>query len=186
MSTGLCVRLKLHRSWVHCFVQVGTMEEAFTHKYLALDHKVNSEFNLSRHILCGKNRCEEFTKDQSLLNIEFIYLLHSHVMGPHDNKDSFLQVTLQKLINKEELIFSSGEQIFDVISVEDCVEGYLLACAKGKPGSEYWVGSGDPRPLREYVERMYALYPSGKEMQFGALRYNDVVLKKVFFRLNLW
>ena len=59
-----------------------------------------------------------------------------------------------------------------------------MACAKGKPGSEYWVGSGDPRPLREYVERMYALYPSGKEMQFGALRYNDVVLEKSVFSIE--
>ena len=167
------------------FVQVGTMEEAFTHKYLALDHNVNSEFN--RHVIysVAKIAAKNSLKIKAdLLNIEFIYLLHSHVMGPHDNKDSFLQVTLQKLIKSEELIFSSGEQIFDVISVEDCVEGYFLACTKGKPGSEYWVGSGNPRSLREYVERMYALYPSGKELQFGALPYNDVVLEKSVFSIE--
>ena len=47
-------------------------------------------------------------------------------MGPNDDKDSFLQVTLQKLIDNQELIFSSGEQLFDVISLEDCAYGYFL------------------------------------------------------------
>ena len=66
-----------------------------------------------------------------------------------------------------ELIFSTGEQYFDVISVSDCSLGYYRICQKGRPGDEYWVGSGDPRRLREYVERMYDLFPSGAEMQFG-------------------
>ena len=99
-------------------------------------------------------------------------------MAPDDDKDSFLQVTLQKLIDKDELSFSSGEQIFDVISVKDCVKGYFLICQKGIAGSEYWVGSGEPRKLREYVERMYKLYPSGKKMKFGSIPYNDIKLNK--------
>jgi nucleoside-diphosphate-sugar epimerase len=104
-------------------------------------------------------------------------------MGPNDDKDSFLQVTLQKLIRGEELIFSTGEQYFDVVSVDDCSLGYYLICQKGKPGKTYWVGSGDPRRLREYVERMYRLFPSGKEMQFGQLPYNDIVLEKEVFSI---
>jgi nucleoside-diphosphate-sugar epimerase len=68
----------------------------------------------------------------------------------------------------------------------DCSQGYYRICQKGRPGEEYWVGSGDPRRLREYVERMYALFPSGVEMQFGKLPYNDIVLdKEVFSIANL-
>jgi nucleoside-diphosphate-sugar epimerase len=105
-------------------------------------------------------------------------------MGPHDDKDSFLQVTLKKMICGEALIFSTGEQYFDVISVIDCALGYYLICQKGKPGETYWVGSGDPRRLREYVERMYSLYPSDQEMQFGKLPYNDIILEKNAFSIS--
>ena len=115
--------------------------------------------------------------------MDFIYVLHSHVMGPDDNKNSFLQVTLQKLIRGDELIFSTGEQYFDVISVDDCSAGYYEICQKGRSGEEYWVGSGDPRRLREYIERMYDLFPSGAEMQFGQLPYNDIVLDKEIFSI---
>ena len=60
----------------------------------------------------------------SSMDIDYIYVLHSHVMGEDDDKDSFLQVTLQKL-KRVRLIFSSGEQFFDVISLSDCSLGYF-------------------------------------------------------------
>ena len=167
------------------FIQIGTMEEAFTYKYLSLDHKFNNEYN--RHVvysiakIAAKN---SLTIKAKLLKMNFIYVLHSHIMGPYDNKDSFLQVTLQKIINRDELIFSSGEQYFDVISVKDCALGYYLICKNGIPGSEYWVGSGAPKRLREYIERMYQLYPSGKELQFGKHPYNDIVLEEQDFSIS--
>jgi nucleoside-diphosphate-sugar epimerase len=166
------------------FVHVGTMEEAFTYRYLELDHNKNSEYN--RHVIysVAKIAAKYALKlKASQLGIDFIYVLHSHVMAPDDDRDSFLQVTLEKLINGEELIFSTGEQLFDVVSASDCVRGYALICEKGLPGKEYWVGSGNPKPLREYVERMYNLYPSGIEMQFGKLPYNDVKLTEEDFSI---
>ncbi|WAC89467.1 NAD-dependent epimerase/dehydratase family protein [Mycobacterium sp. Aquia_213] len=166
------------------FLHVGTMEEAFTYRYLELDHNKNSEYN--RHVIysVAKIAAKYALKlKASQLGIDFIYVLHSHVMAPDDDKDSFLQVTLGKLINGEELIFSTGEQLFDVVSASDCVRGYALICEKGLPGKEYWVGSGNPKPLREYVERMYNLYPSGIEMQFGKLPYNDVKLTEEDFSI---
>jgi nucleoside-diphosphate-sugar epimerase len=167
------------------FIQIGTMEEAFTKKYLDLDYKSNNEYN--RHVIysvakiAAKKALKLISKDS---NISLIYVLHSHVMAPDDDKDSFLQVTLEKLINKEDLVFSTGEQTFDVVSEIDCAVGYYLICKKGIANSEYWVGSGEPRPLREYVEIMYHLFPSGKEMQFGKYKYNDIKLDKSDFSIK--
>lgn len=167
------------------FIQVGTMEEAFTQKYLELDYHQDSQYN--RHVIYSVAKIAAKTAleiKSSQLGLDFIYVLHSHVMGPDDDKNSFLQVTLQKLIRGDALIFSSGEQYFDVISVNDCAIGYYLICQKGVQGGQYWVGSGDPRRLREYVERMYALFPSGLEMQFGKMPYNDIVLEKEVFSIS--
>lgn len=166
------------------FIQVGTMEEAFTQKYLELDYHQHTQYN--RHVIYSVAKMaarQAVEVKASQQGMDFIYVLHSHVMGPDDDKDSFLQVTLQKLMRGEELIFSSGEQYFDVISLEDCALGYYLICQKGKPGKTYWVGSGEPQRLREYVERMHALFPSEREMQFGKLPYNDIVLDKEVFSI---
>jgi nucleoside-diphosphate-sugar epimerase len=168
------------------FIQIGTMEEAFTYRYLELDYQLNNEYN--RHVIYSVAKIaakHTLQLKSSKLGMDFIYVLHSHVVGDDDDKDSFLQVTLQKLISKEDLVFSTGEQIFDVISLEDCANGYFLIGQRGLSGSEYWVGSGNPCRLREYVERMYSLFPSGKEMQFGKLPYNDIVLKREDFSIKL-
>lgn len=167
------------------FVQVGSMEEAFTNRYLDLDHNRNSEYN--RHVIYSVAKIaarRALTIKSRNVGVKFLYVLHSHVMGAFDTKDSFLQVTLKKLIDKDELIFSSGKQLFDVISVEDCCRGYYLICLLGHSSNEYWVGSGEPKTLREYVERMYALFPSGKKMQFGKLPYNDIVLLEKDFSIK--
>ena len=167
------------------FIQVGTMEEAFAHKYLTLDHVKQSQYN--RHLIYAVAKIAAryaLAVRAAQIGMDFIYVLHSHVMGPGDDKNSFLQVTLEKLIRGDELIFSTGEQYFDVISTHDCCLGYYLICSKGRAGSEYWVGSGHPRRLREYVERMYKMYPSGVEMQFGRLPYNDVTLDQDVFSIT--
>ena len=166
------------------FIQVGTMEEAFTHKYITLDHHKNNQYN--RHVIysVAKIAAKYALKlKASNMGIDYIYVLHSHVMGEDDDKDSFLQVTLQKLVNGDDLVFSSGEQFFDVISLSDCSLGYYLICEKGKSDEEYWVGSGNPRKLREYVERMFELFPSKKKMEFGKLPYNDIILEKEDFSI---
>jgi nucleoside-diphosphate-sugar epimerase len=166
------------------FIQVGTMEEAFTQKYLLLNHHNESYYN--RHVIysiakiAAKNA---LTFKASQLGMDFNYVLHSHVMGPDDDKNSFLQVLLQNLISGKDLIFSTGEQYFDVVSIEDCCLGYELICQKGRPSIEYWVGSGEPQRLKNYIERMYALFPSGLEMQFGKMPFNDVVLEKEVFSI---
>lgn len=168
------------------FIHIGTMEEAFTYKYLDLDYTKDKEYN--RHVVysVAKIAAKRALKLKSAqLGLDFIHVLHSHVMGPDDDKDSFLQVTLQKLVNGDKLSFSSGEQLFDVISLDDCSSGYFHVCQSGRPGFEYWVGSGDPRPLKEYVERMYKMFPSDQPLNFGSMPFNDVKLSVEDFSIDL-
>lgn len=168
------------------FVHIGTMEEAFTSKYLGLDYHKNNEYN--RHVIysvakiISKNYLKLMSKS---LNLNLLFATNSHVMGPADDKDSFLQMTLQKLIDGDELLFSEGNQIFDCISVDDLAYAYFKIGKKGVPGSDYWAGSGNPRKLKEYVKIMYDLYPSGKELQFGKFAYNDISLEYEDFSIDL-
>lgn len=168
------------------FVHVGTMEEAFTSKYLNLDYHNNNEYN--RHVIysvakiISKNYLKLMSKK---ISMDLMFATNSHVMGPGDDKDSFLQMTLQRLINGDELLFSEGNQIFDCISVDDLARAYMKIGKKGLPGRDYWVGSGEPRKLKEYVQIMYDLYPSGKELQFGKFSYNDISLEYEDFSIDL-
>jgi nucleoside-diphosphate-sugar epimerase len=167
------------------FVHVGTMEESFADNYLKLDYKYNDEYN--RHVVysIAKKYAREMLKAlSSNSKINLMFGTNSHVMGPNDDKDSFLQKTLIKLRNNEKLEFTSGEQIFDVISVRDCAYAYKLIGEKGKSNKEYWIGSGAPRTLKEYINIMAKLYPSDQILEFGKVFYNDVMLKYEDFSID--
>jgi nucleoside-diphosphate-sugar epimerase len=162
------------------------MEEIFAKKYLSLDFHFNMQWN--RHVVyalaktVAKNILSLRARE---LGIDYNYVNHSHVMGPGDEKDSFLQVSLQKIILGEDLIVSSGEQYFDVISLSDCVRGYKLICQKGLSGFDYWVGSGEAQRLKSYLERLRRIIPSDSQIKFGELAYNDVQVDEIEFSIDL-
>lgn len=159
----------------HRFLHIGTIEEFFAKEYFNLDFQRCSDYN--RHLVyaTAKIISKDFLKLhwQYFNEVDLLFLNNGHVMGPLDDRDSFLGVTLQKIIDGDDLLFTTGEQYFDCISVYDVARAYFHVAVSGINGKEYWVGSEQPRKLRSYVEEMYALYPSEKPMQFGALPYND-------------
>ena len=168
------------------FIHVGTMEEAFADAYLKLDYNHNDEYN--RHVVysIAKKYAREMLKALAYnFNTDLIVATNSHIMGPNDDKDSFLQKTLIKLINNEKLEFTSGKQIFDVLSVKDCAYAYKLIGEKGKKNAEYWIGSGSSRTLKEYINIMAELYPSNKPLEFDKVFYNDVQLNIEDFSIDL-
>lgn len=167
------------------FINVGTMEEPFAQSYLRLDYRLENKYN--RHVLYALAKISAkralIAKSREL-DIRFFHVLHSHVMGPMDTKDSFLQTVVIKLLSHEDILMSSGEQLFDVIPVQDCVNGFLLIGEKGNPEEQYWVGSGFPRRLRDYVEEIVQLIRPGYQPTYGNLAYNDVVLSADQFSIE--
>ncbi len=172
---------------VRKFIHIGTMEEVFANSYLQLDYQTDKYYN--RHVVYalakGISKLSLRTIANKYSDMDLLFATNSHVMGPFDDKDSFLQITLQKLVNGSELIFSAGTQMFDVISVHDCVAAYTALGQAGRNGFDYWVGSGRPRMLKDYVLEMASLYPSQQPFQFGKLPYNDISLQKKNFDISL-
>lgn len=164
------------------FIHVGTMEEAICEPYLDLDWHIDTHYNRHAIYAIAKKSARELLKSQaSQSNIDLIIVTKSHVMGPNDTKDSFLMVVLQKILAREPIQMTSGEQTFDVISITDCAKAFQLIGEKGKKNAEYWIGSGNPRTLREYVERIAKLYPPHTPIEFGKISYSDVKLNPSVF-----
>lgn len=159
------------------FIQVGTMEEAFAEAYLPLDYHRTNVYN--RHLIYAEaKRCARMTLKalSANFNCKLIMVNNSHVMGPLDYRDSLLTVTAKKILAGESLRFTSGEQNFDVVSIFDLVNAFKLIAECGVANAEYWIGSGQARRLREYIEILLKLHPVETKMEFGALSYNDVRL----------
>lgn len=167
------------------FIHVGTMEEAFAKKYFTEKHRSNNLYN--RHLIYA---CAKLLSNKSLkikakeIGMDYIYTSHSHVMGPWDSKDSILQVTINNIIDEKDMKFSTGEQLWDAVSVYDCARGFKEIIKSGKCGSEYWVGSGNPRSLKEYLEELFEIFEPRTKVEFGVMPFNDVLLEKEDFNIR--
>ena len=166
------------------YIFCGTMEEKWAELYTNLNYKNEKKFN--RHVVyaLAKITARQALKLRYMDNgPDILFATNSHVMGPGDTRDSFLQVSLKKILNKENISMTSGEPIFDVINVKDCAKAYRLIAKRGKLRTSYWVGSGQPKKLKEYIKIMNSLFPSVK-IKYGALSYDDVYLNKKIFNIN--
>lgn len=176
-SLKIASELKINR-----YIYFQTMEKAFAKAYLPLDYHLSDAFN--RHVIYAlAKKCAEDTLKGAahLYDIDLLIATSSHITGANDYRDTFLKLTLQKLIDKKPIEMTSGEQTFDSVSSSDCARALINIALKGRKNAEYWIGSGKPRKLKEYVEIMAALYPSGEKIEFGKIKYSDVKLDKAVF-----
>ena len=168
------------------YIFVGTMEEIIVKKYLSLNHKSDDFYN--RHVIYALAKIAARNSLKLSFNpsrISLIFATKSHVMGPNDDRDSFLQVALKKLCLNHELTLNSGQNYFDVVSSSDCAKAFQLIGEKGISTSEYWIGSGNPRKLKDYVTSLANICNPSYELKFGKLSFNDVTLSPKDFSIDL-
>ena len=90
----------------------------------------------------------------SSMNIDFIWTYITNAFGPGENSPRFINTTLRKIINHEQLNFTSAVQNYDFIYIDDVVKSFELIIKNGKPNKNYLIGSGKARPLKEYIQEM--------------------------------
>ncbi len=90
----------------------------------------------------------------SNIGIELLWPMITNAYGVGELSPRFINTTLRKIINKEQLQFTSGTQNYDFVYVSDVAQAFYKVALKGKPFCEYMIGSGDAKPLREFIKEM--------------------------------
>ena len=73
------------------------------------------------------------------------------IYGPYDNDKTMIMSTINKLLNNEVPSLTKGEQKWDYLYSEDAARAMLAIGSKGVNGKVYCIGSGQVRPLKEYI-----------------------------------
>lgn len=91
--------------------------------------------------------------------------------GPYDGAYTLVMSTIIKLLKKERLDFTKGDQIWDYIYSKDAAKAFRLVAERGKDGSIYCFGSGKPRRLKEFITIIRDNIDKDAVLNFGALEY---------------
>lgn len=73
------------------------------------------------------------------------------VYGPWDGENSMVSSTVQRLLMGEHASFTPGEQLWDYLYSGDAARTLWLLAEKGHSGNIYVLGSGQAKPLKEYI-----------------------------------
>lgn len=107
------------------------------------------------------------------LQIRHIWTRILSVYGPYDDEGTMITSTLTKMLLNQPLQFTAGEQIWDFIYNEDAAELLYRLALYGESGQVYCIGSGQGRPLRDFIEEMRDLIMPDQVLSFGHIPYTE-------------
>ena len=112
------------------------------------------------------------------LGLQHIWVRILSVYGSNDGAQSMVMSTINKLKAGEVPQFTKGEQMWDYLYSGDAARAFRLVCEKGVDGKTYVLGSGQARPLAEYIKEIRDVIAPKSEIALGAIPYAE---KQVMF-----
>ena len=95
-----------------------------------------------------------------------------------------MNTTLRKIINGEPLQFTAATQNYDFVYVSDVAKAFYLVAEKGKPFCEYMIGSGNARPLKEFILEMVAACGPDSKPLFGDVPFTGTNMPLSTFAID--
>jgi len=107
------------------------------------------------------------------LGINHIWTRILSVYGPNDDENTLVTSTIIKLINGDTPMCTEGNQIWDFLYSEDAANAMFLLGEHGHHGKVYCLGSGEAKPLKDYIDTIRNIINLDAEIQFGAIPYHE-------------
>lgn len=107
------------------------------------------------------------------MGMKHIWVRILSTYGPHDGLHTMVMSGIIKMLNQERPQYTKGEQMWDYLYCEDAARAFYLAAEQGIDGSVYCIGSGQVRPLAEYITVIRDTIDENIEIGFGEVPYYD-------------
>lgn len=156
-----------------CSVFVGAGSQAEygrCGKTISHDTPTNPENGYGIAKLCAGQMTRIYCRSKG---IKHIWDRIFSVYGEYDGQQTMVMSAVAKFVNGEKPSFTAGEQMWDYLYCEDAANAIYLSAAKGVDGSVYCIGSGEARPLKDYIlairDRVNPLLEAG----LGEIPYSE-------------
>lgn len=118
------------------------------------------------------------------LGIDYIRAVISNIYGPGELSPRLVNTSIRKMLNGEHCAFSAGEQIYDFIYIDDAARTFIAIAEKGVANRTYYIGSQNPKPLKEFLCELRDQVDPNIEIGLGEIPFNGVSLKYNEFNIH--
>ena len=135
-------------------------------------HEQGSKPNMNYVYGIGKQLAHSLCKTKAVeLDIDLYWPMITNAYGEGEMSPRFINNTIRKILRKDKLSFTAATQTYDFIHVLDVARAILLINEKGKPYHEYVIGSGSPRPLRNFIIELAEVCGAKSDLNFGDIPF---------------
>ena len=93
------------------------------------------------------------------------------VYGIHDGEQTLISSAINRMLAGEKISMTAGTQLWDYLYAADAADALYRMALNGRDGAVYVLGSGQARPLREYVEIIRDVINPACTIGFGEVPY---------------
>ena len=119
-----------------------------------------------------------------LNGVEFIPVIITNIYGVGEKSARMIYTSINKLVHKEHCSFTAGYQTYDFIYITDAINSIIAVAEKGKAFNRYYIGSGEPKPLREFLLEMRDIVDPTAEIGLGDIPFKGVDISYSQFDLK--
>ena len=106
------------------------------------------------------------------IDLDFVWMQFSNIYGPENKTGNLVSYTIGELMKGNEATFGPALQPYDFIYIEDLIEAVMRLGENTTNKNCYYIGSGEPRILKEYLFEIGRLYGTEEFIKVG-LRSDD-------------
>lgn len=136
-------------------------------------------YGMGKHI--AHCLCKSVAAD---IGIDLLWPMITNAYGEGEYSPRFINTTLRKIINNEPLQFTAATQNYDFVYVTDVARAFYLIAEKGKAFCEYMIGSGNARPLKEFILEMVSACDKSATPIFGNVPFTGTNMPITTFSIS--
>ena len=166
---------------VSLFVMAGSIMEYETYNATYDDRLTSS---LPYIYGAGKSIAHEIMKplaNSAGINLIWTYITNAYGVG--EKSPRFINSTILKILRGEPCAFTSGVQIYDFIYIDDVANAFKLIGESGRAHNSYMIGSGNARPLKEFIREIFDAISPESQPCFGEMEYAGPMLPASLFSI---
>ena len=116
--------------------------------------------------------------------VEFIPVIITNIYGVGEKSARMVYTSITKLLKGEHCSFTAGHQNYDFIYITDAINSVIEVAEKGKAFNRYYIGSGEPKPLREFLMEMRDIVSPETEIGLGDIPFKGIDISYSQFDLK--
>lgn len=134
---------------IKTFIGAGSLHEAEAIQEMSEDKTIT---NLGYMYKAAKTCAHWMAKAKAgAASIRFFWPVITNAYGEGESSGRLINTVIRKILAGESPALSEGKQLYDFVHISDVARAFYLIGDKGVEGNNYVIGSGESKPLREFL-----------------------------------